>query len=102
MAEEEALGGESDLWVSSRGSEVVPEACSKKGIQGKSQLPTRRTSTSQAGYRADISWHPVLPTVWDWPGLMAVRPLPQPHLSSVLIALCGSRLGASAFAIPSS
>lgn len=31
MAEEEALGGNSDPWVSSTGSGVVPEASSEEG-----------------------------------------------------------------------
>lgn len=34
MVKEEALGGNSDPWVSSRGSRVVPKACLKEGLQG--------------------------------------------------------------------
>lgn len=34
MAEEEALGGSSDPWVSSTGSGMVPEASSEEGCQG--------------------------------------------------------------------
>lgn len=33
MVKEEALGGNSDPWVSSRGSRVVPKACLKEGLQ---------------------------------------------------------------------
>lgn len=33
MAEEEALGGNSGPWVSSKGSGVVPEVCSEGGLQ---------------------------------------------------------------------
>lgn len=32
--QEEALGGDSDPWVSSKGSGVVPEACLEEGLQG--------------------------------------------------------------------
>ncbi|CAI9171441.1 unnamed protein product [Rangifer tarandus platyrhynchus] len=34
MVKEEAPGGDSDLWVSSRGSRLVPKACLKGGLQG--------------------------------------------------------------------
>lgn len=110
MAEEEALGGDSDLWVSSRGSEVVLEACSEKGIQGKSQLPTRRTSTSQAVYRADISWDPVLSTPLGPARTRGTQtpspatPLQCPHCSMWVtpwsLCLCYSLLLTCRFPVP--
>lgn len=88
MAEEEALGGDSDPWVSSEGSGVVPEACSEEGLQGGlpgSPTPDSQFSRSQALCRDETSPDPVLPLLGN-PPLAQIRPglcgllLPHPHV----------------------
>ena len=46
MTKEEALGGDFDPWVSSKGSEVVPEACLEEELQGGLQGRPRPDSQS--------------------------------------------------------
>lgn len=64
MDGEEALGGNSDPWVSSEESGVVPEACSEVGLQGGlrgSPSPDSQFSClQQALCRDETSSHPVI------------------------------------------
>lgn len=106
MAEEEALGGDSDPWVSGKGSGVVPEACSEEGLQvGLRGSPTpdppcQRPARPSAEMTPALILFSLLPG--SRPGLLALGPFPQPCPSSVCLALCGSHLPAFAFAVPSS
>lgn len=61
MAGEEALGGDSDPWVSSKGSEVVPKGCLEEGLQGGlrgNPAPDSQSATSQALCRDEPSFDP--------------------------------------------
>lgn len=86
MAEEEALRGDSDPWVSSKGGGVVSEGCSEAGLQGglgKSQPDSQfccqqalcRDETS-AGPPLSLLRSPLLPQISS--GLLVVRPLVHP------------------------
>lgn len=90
MAEEEALGGNSDPWVSSKGSGVVPEVCPEGGLQeasgegpGLSPLVQPSAKPSAEMQPVPILFspflkNPLLPQIG--PGLRAVRPLPHLHV----------------------
>lgn len=60
MAEEEALRGDSDPWVSSKGSGVVPETCSEEGLQAGLRGSRTPDSQGQPPTRASEETKPAL------------------------------------------